>query len=85
MPDRFATGASAIRPTPDAHLSWFHWDRLASSSGKRSFRLGGLAEFERELIRARKGHAIIGPPSSAQRIPISSLRLAVPRTAQRER
>jgi hypothetical protein len=30
MPDRFATGASAIRPTPDAHLSRFHWDRLAN-------------------------------------------------------
>jgi hypothetical protein len=37
MPDRFATGASAIRPTPDAHLSRFHWDRLASSGGKRPF------------------------------------------------
>jgi hypothetical protein len=30
-------GASAIRPTPDTHLSRFHWDRLASSGGKRSF------------------------------------------------
>ncbi len=43
MPDRFATGASAIRPTPDAHLSWFHWDRLASSGdgvdGPRRHRL----------------------------------------------
>ena len=37
MPDRFATGASAIRPTPDAQLSRFHWDKLANSGGKRSF------------------------------------------------
>ena len=30
MPDRFATSASAIRPTPDTQLSRFHWDRLAN-------------------------------------------------------
>jgi transposase len=29
-PDRFATGATAVRPTPDKHLSRFHWDRLAN-------------------------------------------------------
>jgi hypothetical protein len=37
VPDRFATGASAIRPTPDTQLSRFHWDRLANSGGKPSF------------------------------------------------
>jgi hypothetical protein len=42
MPDRFATGASAIRPTPDAHLSRFHWDRLASSGGKPTSRLPSI-------------------------------------------
>src|ERR1700720_4264766 len=31
MPDRFATGASATRPTSDRQLSRFHWDRLANS------------------------------------------------------
>jgi hypothetical protein len=35
VPDRFATGASAIRPTPDTHLSRFHWDRLANLGGNR--------------------------------------------------
>ena len=37
MPDRFATGASAIRPIPDTQLSRFHWDRLANLGGERTF------------------------------------------------
>jgi hypothetical protein len=54
MPDRFATGASAIRPTPDAHLSWFHWDRLASSGWEadiRSSRLKDASAPRRDIRR----------------------------------
>src|SRR3984893_18452563 len=42
-PDRFATGTTAVRPTPDTHLSRFHWYRLANSGvgvdGPRRHRL----------------------------------------------
>src|ERR1700687_2676228 len=42
-PDRFATGATGVRPTPDTHVSRFHWYRLANSGdgvdGPRRHRL----------------------------------------------
>jgi hypothetical protein len=72
MPDRFATGASAIRPTPDAHLSWFHWDRLASSGGKRSL-IGRRSKAPTmvPLLQALQPDRVCGWPARLQARPFA--------------
>jgi hypothetical protein len=58
-PDRFATGATAVRPTPDTHLSRFHWYRLANSGGKRSSARDFASDKWLFLLRQHRGAEIL--------------------------